>query len=260
MNTNSNIYTIIYSTLLVVIVAALLAFVSTSLKERQQTNIDTEKRTNILMSVNLVGDLKNVDNLNKHIDNLFSKYIIDSYVIDYQGNRKNESAFDIDLKAQSQIIKKMEGGSTIPESELKQISLPVYICKLDNGEIIEIFSVYGAGLWGPIWGYVALKSDMNTVYGAFFNHAGETPGLGAEIATTAFSGQFANKEIFPDNTFSSIIIKKGGATPGSKNEVDAITGGTITSNALQTTIMSWLKCYSPYLQDKRESGDSANQL
>ena len=113
--------------------------------------------------------------------------------------------------------------------DVSKLTLPVFVCTLDDGSKVEIFPIYGAGLWGPIWGYVSLKNDYNTIYGATFLHKGETPGLGAEIATPMFSDQFK----------------------GSAHEIDAISGGTITSRALENAIRRWLEYYEPYLEKQK---------
>lgn len=239
MNTNSNTYTVIYATVLVVLVAAILAFVSTTLKDKQQRNIDLETKQSILTSVNLATKADEAKDKAAYIEKEYSKYITDSYVVDEQGNKVAGDAFKISRKEQYDRMRLAEG---------KNLRLPVFVCTLDNGEKIEIFSVYGAGLWGPIWGYVSVKSDYSTVYGANFGHKGETPGLGAEIATPWFQKQFQGKELFDNGTFCSITVKKGGATPGNKHEVDAISGGTITSRSLDTTIRNWFDYYMPYIQ------------
>ena len=93
-----------------------------------------------------------------------------------------------------------------------------------------------------------MKTDLSTVVGVKFDHSGETPGLGAEIATPKFAGQFTGKEMFTEGEFTSIAIVKGGAKEGSTNEVDAISGGTITSKALDASIRMWMEAYLPYIK------------
>ena len=124
----------------------------------------------------------------------------------------------------------------------------MFVASLPDGSQAYIFSAYGAGLWGPIWGWVSLKTDLNTISGVKFDHSGETPGLGAEIATPKFADQFTGKEIFVNGEFASVAIVKGGARPGSTNEVDAISGGTITSKALDASIAMWFEAYLPYIK------------
>ena len=215
MNTNSNTYTVIYSIILVVVVAAVLAFVSVSLSDRQNANVATETRQSILYSVNLAQEADQAKDKNSYIE--------------------------AELKSQYDIMKQAN-------PDVSKLTLPVFVCTLDDGSRVEIFPIYGAGLWGPIWGYISLKDDYNTVYGATFLHKGETPGLGAEIATPHFSNQFAGKTIFEGDNMVSISVVKGGVPEGDMHGVDAISGGTITSRALENAIRQWLTDYEPYFE------------
>ncbi|MDR2584687.1 MAG: NADH:ubiquinone reductase (Na(+)-transporting) subunit C [Prevotellaceae bacterium] len=214
MNTNSNTYTFIYASILVVVVAAALAFVSEVLKPIQQSNIESEKRLNILRSAHLALELNGVSNRNSYVADMFNKYVTNSYCVD------------------------------------NDPKLPVYECTLDDGSTVYVVEVSGQGLWGPIWGFISLKDDMNTIYGAVFDHKGETPGLGAEISTKEFARQFEGKTIFDNNRFISISVVKGGAKPGDNHAVDAISGGTITSNALQEMLYNSLEAYIPFFNSK----------
>ena len=245
INTNSNIYTIVYATVLIVVVAAILAITATSLKDRQQKNIDIETMSQILSAVNIdITPPKGTDKA-EHIERLYKKYIPDSYVVNHNGDKIEGEAFSINLKEQYDIIRQLKSDN---DPDLEKLRLPVFIHTTDNGDKVEILAIFGAGLWGPIWGYIAVESDFATIYGATFAHTGETPGLGAEIGAPEFALQFTGKQIFDRTKFTSIKIKKGGATPGVLNEVDAVTGGTITSNALEKAINMWLYRYLPYIE------------
>ena len=126
----------------------------------------------------------------------------------------------------------------------KNRKLPVFKCKLDDGSIKYIVPVYGAGLWGPIWGYVAINDNGIDIYGAYFTHEGETPGLGAEIANPKFQDQFKDKKIYVEGDFKSISVMKAGQKPTDGSEyVDAISGGTITSRGVQAMLKD---CMTPY--------------
>ena len=112
----------------------------------------------------------------------------------------------------------------------------------------------GKGLWGPIWGYVALEDDMNTVHGASFGHKGETPGLGAEIETAAFQQQFVGEKIFDESgKFVSVRLVKSGANPDDKHAVDAVSGGTITSNGVTEMLHRTLGYYVSYFREKQKA-------
>ena len=223
MNTNSNTYTFIYAGLMVVAVAAVLAFVATALKPVQQSNIDTEKRLNILMSAHLAGDAGHAANKNSYVAGVFERYVTDSYLVDREGKVVEGDAF-----------------------QNREKQLPVFECTLDNGDKIYVVEVSGQGLWGPIWGYLSLRDDGNTIYGAVFDHKGETPGLGAEIATAKYAAQFVGKTLFENGRFVSVAVVKGGAKAGDLHAVDAVSGGTITSNGLQEMLFSGLEVYVPF--------------
>ena len=236
MDTNKNSYTIIYSIVMVVIVAAVLAFVSLSLKDKQNENISNEKQQYLLASVGLGADAN------------FAEVIKEAIVVDGNGKVINTATSDI-AKSEAFNISTSEQTALIKNGAPKEdLRLPVFIADLPDGSKAYIFSAYGAGLWGPIWGWVSLKTDLSTVVGVKFDHSGETPGLGAEIATPKFAGQFTGKEMFTEGEFTSIAIVKGGAKEGSTNEVDAISGGTITSKALDASIRMWMEAYLPYIK------------
>ena len=264
MDTNKNSYTIIYATLLVVFVAAVLAFVSSSLRGRQQKNVDIEKQMSLLSSVGLGTQADKVPDKTAYIEEEYSKYITKSFIVNYEGKVIEGDAFRVDLKEQYDLMRQI---AAVPADRqerktelLARLKLPVFVGTLENGDVY-IFSCYGAGLWGPIWGYVSLNSDFNTIHGATFGHKGETPGLGAEIATARFSNQFIGKEIFAGNLFASIAVVKGGAETGNPHEVDAISGGTITSQALESTLKNWLQYYLPYIESqKKHTGTTPAQL
>jgi Na+-transporting NADH:ubiquinone oxidoreductase subunit C len=245
MDTNKNSYTIIYSIVMVVVVAAVLAFVSLSLKDKQNENISNEKKQYLLASVGLGADAN------------FDSVIKSAVVVDGNGKIINTAdsdvakseAFAISTSEQNTKIKAM--ATLAPEAQeaaKAELRLPVFIADLPDGSQAYIFSAYGAGLWGPIWGWVSLKTDFSTIVGVKFDHQGETPGLGAEIATPKFSNQFIGKEIFANGEFTSVAIVKGGVKEGSTNQVDAISGGTITSKALETSILNWFEAYLPYIK------------
>ena len=149
MNTNSNTYTVIYSIILVVVVAAVLAFVSVSLSDRQNANVATETRQSILYSVNLAQEADQAKDKNSYIEAEYNKYITDSYLVNVKGDKVEGEAFPMalasGLKSQYDIMKQAN-------PDVSKLTLPVFVCTLDDGSRVEIFPIYGAGLWGPIWG------------------------------------------------------------------------------------------------------------
>ena len=127
---------------------------------------------------------------------------------------------------------------------------PVNVFDLD-GEAYYVFSVRGNGLWDAIWGNIALGSDLNTVTGASFDHAGETPGLGAEIKDNAgWKSQFKGKKIYDGDKFVSIIVRKGGAV-NPDHDVDGLSGATITGDGVTKMLWNGLKAYEPFIEEQR---------
>ena len=139
-------------------------------------------------------------------------------------------------------------------------ALPRMLCKARvdcpvnfNGDTLYVTQVRGKGLWGPIWGFISFKTDMNTIFGAYFDHKGETPGLGAEIDTKKFQNQFKEKKIFDESgKFTSVKTIKGGAKPGDIHGVDAISGGTITSNGVTDMLRDCLLDYQNFFNKNRK--------
>lgn len=231
MNKQSNIYTIVYIIVMVVVVGAALAFTAMSLKNRQQANADNDKRRQILSSVNITADAAD-------LTQEFDKYITGQVVVNAQGDSVGSDAFSI----------KMEQQVKVPAD--KRL-LPLYICSID-GSTKYIIPLYGQGLWGPIWGYISLNEDASTVYGAFFDHQGETPGLGAEITKDAFRDEFRDKELFKGDKFLPIAVVKAGQAPMSGEDyVNGISGGTITSKGVGSMLDQCLKPYKNYLEKLR---------
>ena len=228
----SNTYIFTFSLIMVVTVATILSVVAMQLQPMQKKNIEIKKKQNILLSLNVES---NKDNALDQYD----KYITDSYVINSEGERvEGIDAFSVDLS--KEIVKPVE-----------ERRLPIYVGTVGDSTQY-IIPVRGKGLWGPIWGYIALKSDYNTIYGTNFSHDSETPGLGAEIATRQFQKQFIGKKIFDEeDEFVSVDVVKGGTPSGATHAVDGISGGTITSKGVDSMLEDVIGAYVPYLKEMR---------
>ena len=222
LSTNSNTYTIIYAIVMVVIVAFLLSFVFSVLRDRQDQNERLDKKAQILGAIN-VNDADDVQAA-------YGKYVKKAILVDAEGNEKEGDGFEIDFtKTQD------------------DQNMPLYVCDVD-GSTKYIVPLRGNGLWGPIWGYVGLNDDKNTIYGIYFAHESETPGLGAEIVTDGFRTPFKDKHIKDgNNTVVSVAVKKKGQTEPGREQVDAISGGTITSTAVDNMLKECLTKYEKFL-------------
>ncbi len=229
----SNRYIFIFSLVMVVSVAILLSLTAMLLQPKQEKNVEVEKKMNILSSIN-VASTKN------DAVGLYANHIKNSYVVNTEGKHVDGvDAFTVDLRAEQ-------------KKPLANQSLPVFLAVDDKGDTLQIFPLQGKGLWGPIWGYVSLRKDMSTIAGVTFDHKGETPGLGAEINTPHFESQFLNKTIYQDGNFVSVKVVKGGANPSNPHEVDAISGGTITSKGLEAMVHDGLIKYEKYFSQNRK--------
>ena len=221
MNVNSNSYTYAFAIGLVVVVAAAVAVAATGLKPAQDANIELEKKANILSSIGLQSEDPAA---------LYDQVIKEQIVL------LNGQVVDGKLPGSID----MAAAVALPA---EQREAPLYVAQTD-GETYYIIPVRGKGLWGPIWGYLSLKSDGKTVYGAKFDHKSETPGLGAEISTPMFTDQFPNKVVFSD-AYTGIEVRKGDAS--GDQQVDGISGGTITSVGVQAMLENCLKPYQTFL-------------
>ena len=231
MNKQSNTYTIIYTCVLVVVMGAALAIAAMSLKSKQQENADADKMRQILASVHITapeGETKAT----------FDRYITSQMVINSKGEVIGNDAFGIDVATQSK------------DPDASKRRLPIYACQLAENDTKYIIPVYGAGLWGPIWGYVAINSDGSTIYGAYFAHQGETPGLGAEIDKPVFSDRFKDKSLIKDGKYRPVAVVKNGQKPlNGEDYVDGISGGTITSKGVNDMLNNCLMPYKSFLEN-----------
>ncbi|HLN21387.1 MAG TPA: NADH:ubiquinone reductase (Na(+)-transporting) subunit C [Bacteroidales bacterium] len=230
----SSKYIFIFSIVMVIIVAVLLSLAATLLQPRQSMNVEIDKKKGMLESIG-------VPSTPETTQALYDKYVKGSFVVNTKGEEVTGiDAFTVDLRAEQRK----------PEDEQY---LPVFNAETDNGEKLLILPLQGKGLWGPIWGYVSIKSDHNTIFGATFDHKGETPGLGAEINTTSFESMFQGKQLFEKDEFVSIGVLKGGARDDDPHNVDAISGGTITSKGLERMLYTGIGKYNQFfLKNKSE--------
>ncbi|MDD2550964.1 MAG: NADH:ubiquinone reductase (Na(+)-transporting) subunit C [Bacteroidales bacterium] len=241
MKKDSNLYIFMYSSIMVIIVAALLSLASTALKPFQNKNVETEKRLDILKSVGRAADVASANDKHQYVGNEFSKVIAQQLVVNRKGDAvEGVDPFTVDLKIE------------LAKPQAEQ-NLPVFVANLADGSTKYILPLQGRGLWGPIWGYISLNDDFNTVYGASFAHKGETPGLGAEIATPDFQQQFKGKQIYKNSRFVSISVVKGGADSSNPHAVDAVSGGTITSQGLEEMIKDCLMGYQEFFNKNKKA-------
>ncbi|MFZ6052408.1 NADH:ubiquinone reductase (Na(+)-transporting) subunit C [Halocola ammonii] len=239
INKNSTGFTILFAVLMVIIVGGILSFTAMKLKPMQEKNDRVKKMADILNALKLDADRSNAEEL-------FEEYISNTMVLNHKGEpvEGELEAFDINVRQQFR-------DKALSDEEK---FYPLYMAELD-GKKYYVVPMVGKGLWGPIWGFVSLESNLNEIYGASFDHEGETPGLGAEINTDAFESQFDGKEILnEEGEMVSVLVRKGGALEGNDHQVDGITGGTITSNGVTEMLDRTFGLYNQYFKNLRSNG------
>ncbi len=241
--TDSNGYTIVFAVVMVVVVGSLLALGANGLKDRIDANRKIEKQQNILYAMGVNdNEEKSMAFISKDkVQEAFDKYIVKEYVIDGTSAKELKGAYNsIDIKKEGALAK----------NENYKRKLPLFVGEKDAKKFY-IIPLRGKGLWDAIWGYVSLDENL-TVQGVFFDHKGETPGLGSNITQRYFMDDFIGESLFQGNAFVGIKVAKGNADPKNEdkmdNEVDALAGATITGNGVSDMIKNDLRMYMPYLK------------
>ena len=221
----------IYAAVMVIIVALGLAFTHQTLIERQTANVNIDKMQQLLRSLNI--DATAAEAQQRYGELVKNAYLINSdgtKVEGSEGTTPNDPAF-----------------STTPGDEEAR-GLPVYEAEIE-GSVKYIIPMQGTGLWGPIWGYLAVESNGSTIYGAEFGHQGETPGLGAEIVMLSFREQFIGTEVIKEGAFKSVAVVKPGQSVSNRDYVDGISGGTITSKGVDAMLLNSVGEYERFLMN-----------
>jgi len=227
MDTNGNTYTILYASIMVVLVAVILAFTAQVLHSYQKANEDNDKRQQILRSIN-------VNVKANEAEAKYKELVKEAYLVNADGQKVDGDAFEAD------VVKAETKGE-----------YPVFVATVD-GQTKYVMALQGKGLWGPIWGYISVNDDKNTVFGADFGNESETPGLGAEISKPDFSNEFKEKQLYKNGEFKSIAVVKKGKSAEGQDYVDGISGGTITSTAVNNMLKSCLTGYDKFLTLKNQ--------
>ena len=243
LDTNSDIYAIIYSAVVVVIVAFLLAGVSSMLKPKQDANIALDKKKQILASLNE----RNLPDAAATYEQL----IVADPVVDANGNVVSEN-----------------GGFDVKNDDVNENYLPLYIANVDGAKKY-IVPMTGNGLWGGIWGYIALNDDADrTIYGVYFSHASETPGLGAEIAADKFQNSFTKdkdgnaivKKVYDESGNVALTVEKGKGKASAEFHIDAVSGATLTCNGVDDMFKRKLAPYYNYLNKVKAGEQVAEEI
>ncbi len=237
MNRDSNAYTFGFAAAMVVVVASVLAFTASSLKDLQQDNVRKEKMQNILATIGIETDREGAEVL-------FNKYIVSQLAL------RNDGTVDESVDPFSGIKLALE----LKKNENEQ-RFPLYLADVEE-DSYYIIPLRGSGLWDAIWGYVAMDENM-VVQGAYFDHKGETAGLGANIKQRYFMDDFIGENLMNNGQFKGITVAKGNNDPKNTNkndnEVDAIAGATITGDGVSAMLKSELRQYVSYFENLKNN-------
>ncbi|QNJ96883.1 Na(+)-translocating NADH-quinone reductase subunit C [Constantimarinum furrinae] len=243
INTDKNSYTVIFAIIMVVVVGSLLAGFASGLKPMIKANEKFEKQQNILyaLGVNENEGPNDVAFVSTDVvQEEFDKYVTKQLVIQGDQVTENDEAYLIDLKKEE----------TKAKDKNYQRRLPLFVAEKD-GTTLYVIPVRGKGLWDAIWGFVAVDQSM-TIKGVYFDHKGETPGLGAEIKQRYFMDDFTGEKFLNGGAFEGIKVAKGNNDPKNEdttdNEVDALAGATITGDGVSAMLKKDIKMYVPYFK------------
>lgn len=237
INKDGNGYTFAFSIILVIVVGVILSSLSIGLGPLKKANVEVKKKMSILSAIGIESNRK--DGSEK-----YDKYILDSYVISHNGVLQEDlpvekQAFNLDVQKQNRD----------KNIEIEDRLYPIFEAEKE-GEKLFVLPVVGKGLWGPIWGFVALSDDYETIVGTSFDHKGETPGLGAEIAQSFFEDRYIGEKIAINGSFTPIQVVKDGSGADAQ-KVDGITGGTITSKGVEKMVNETMKVYYKYFSKNK---------
>ncbi len=271
INRDSNVYTIVFATIMVIVVGGILAFLSMSLKPKQQANVTNEKMQNILQAIGI----EETDGVTREdAGKMFNEFITRRITINYKGEIVSDKtsedaidpqdkldAFNINIRKEysryvKPIMNKNKGDETKIEEALsnsEDIHFPIFVCE-NNGETYYVLSASGKGLWDDIWGYIGFKADAKTINGSVFDHKGETPGLGSKIAEDWFQDQFIGKTIAENGEYTPIKVLKPGKNLNG-HQVDGISGATFTGVGVDEMLERNMKVYFNYFKNNTISAE-----
>ena len=237
VNKDANGYTFAFSIILVIVVGVVLSSLSIGLGPLKKANVAVKKEMNILSALG-------IESTRKDGSEKYKKYITDSYVISHEGvlqeNLPEEKqAFNLDIQKQFRDKKIEENDRLYPIFEAQK-----------DGKTLYVLPVVGKGLWGPIWGFIALADDYETIVGTSFDHKGETPGLGAEISQSFFEHRYIGEKIANNGVFTPILVVQNGSRSETQ-KVDGITGGTITSKGVEKMVNETMEVYYKYFSKNK---------
>ena len=240
----SNLYIIVFSAILTIVLGGMLSGTSVVLKPLQDKQVELDTKKKILGAVMDISNIKNPD----EILALYAKKV-KSTVVDAKGE-----IMEKDAKGNALIAEKIDFQKN--HNKFKKAPLdrpyPVFMFMSEDGSTVEayVFPVFGAGLWDWISGFVALDADLNTVRGVAYDHKSETPGLGARITDEKVRARYVGKKLFDANgELKSVNMVKGEkGLPLDDHHIDGMSGATLTAKGVNAMLLDYFQYYSTFIQ------------
>lgn len=257
---NSVRYTVLFATAVCVVCALMVAVAAVALQPRQEANARQYMQKNVLLAAGLIepaGDVSPAE-----VRALFRQRI-EPRLVEFAGGRllppEQMSAADYDQRrarndpAQSRVAPPNRAGiARLPNHGL------VYFVKQEGRVDQVVLAIEGLGMWGTVYGFIALAPDGNTVTGLAFYDQKETPGLGGEIGNPKWQALWRGRKAFDEQWQPKLAVIKGPAGPADRDphRIDGLSGATITSNAITRLVQFWLSDdgYGRWLKDFRQQG------
>lgn len=259
MQRSGAVYTLVFSTIVCVVCAALVTGAAVVLKERQGGNVVLDRQRNVLSVAGLIQpgeSLSREETQNRFEQSIVTK-VVDLATGAYAGNAEQLLAegYNMVLATRDPAL-----SAPAPANPAGIMSVPkygvVYQVMKDGQPDMFVLTVWGRGLWSTMYGFLALDKDGNTVRGLTFYEQGETPGLGGEVDNPKWKAQWPGRKVYGEDGTPAITMVKGGAGAPEQNphKFDGISGATITSRAVQSLINFWLgeSGYQAYLKQFRQ--------
>ncbi len=252
-------HTVIFTTLLCIVFSVLVSAVAVSLQDRQEENARLDKIKNVLSVAGLAepGESLSPDELRERFEGGLVPQIIDL------ASGQPVEGMDPLSYDQRKAAKDPEQSRAVEENRSKVRRVPekalVYLIKDGEETAGIVLPIEGYGLWGTLYGYLALDASTRTVRGITFYSHKETPGLGGEVDNPRWKALWPGRLAFDDKWEPALRVKKGSAGPPEKDpyQVDGLSGATLTSNGVTNMIQFWLgrEGFATYLAELRKQGD-----
>ncbi len=261
---DSTRYTVLFATGVSVVCALLVASAAVGLRERQEVNALLYRQKNVLLAASLVKPDETVSAA--QVLALFDQRIRVRALDLKNGRLLPEDGFDAKGYDQRKARNDPAQSRAVAANDAKVSRLPnyatVYQVKAADGSVEQlVLPIEGMGMWGTLYGYLALDRDGNTVRGLTFYEQKETPGLGGEISNPHWQALWVGRKAYDANWTPQLAVIKGQAGPPASDphHVDGLSGATITSNGVTRVVRFWLSAdaYAPYLKSVQTTATGA---